>query len=131
MGLRNSIPAGNEHSGYDNILVDCNAESERDLLGDSGTTPGGITPLQFNYRIDEFFIGSFRPRLTPALGRKQHAVLSLRQHVVETQQGGGLQDYGGTLNACRVHEQGAQTDDDTLCGAHLGARLRPRLRMHS
>jgi hypothetical protein len=28
-----------------NILVDFNAEGQRDLLGDSGATPGGITPL--------------------------------------------------------------------------------------
>jgi len=60
------------------ILIAFNAESHRDLLGDSGTTPLGITPFQFNDCVDEFLIRSFRARLTPALGRKQHAVLSLR-----------------------------------------------------
>jgi hypothetical protein len=58
------------------ILVDGNAESQRDLLGDAGTTPGAITPFQFNDCVDEFFIRSFPARRTPALERKQYAVLS-------------------------------------------------------
>jgi hypothetical protein len=89
-------PVMNAQDTTNNILVDCNAESQGDLLGDSGTTPSGITPLQFNDCVDEFFIRSFRARLTPALERKQHAVLSLRQDVVEMQQSGRLQDDGGT-----------------------------------
>jgi hypothetical protein len=116
-------PVMNAQDTTNHILVDFNAKSQRDLLGDSGTTPGGITPLQFNYPIDEFFIRSFRASLTPALARKQHAALSFRQHVVEMQQRGRLQDDGGTQNACRVHEQGAQTGDDTLCGAQVGSTL--------
>jgi hypothetical protein len=55
----------------------------RAALGDAGTTPLGITPLQFNDCVDELVIRSFRARLTPAVGRKQLAVLSLRQHAVE------------------------------------------------
>ena len=113
----------NAQDTANHILVDRNAESQGDLLGDSGTTPGGITPLQFNDCVDEFFIRSFRARLTPVLGRKQQAVLSFRQHLVEMQESGRLQDDGGTQNSCRVHEKGAQTGDDTLCGAQLGSTL--------
>src|SRR5215467_8742790 len=113
----------NAQDTANNILVDCSAESQGDLLGDSGTTPGGITPLQFNDCVDEFFIRSFRARLTPVLGRKQHAVLSFRQQVVEMQESGWLQDDGGTQNACWVHEQGTQTGDNTLCGAQIGSTL--------
>jgi hypothetical protein len=105
------------------ILVDLNAESQRDLLGDSGTTPLGITAFQFNDCVDEFLIRSFRARLTPALGRKQHAVLSLPQHTVEMQQSGRLQDDCGTQNASRVHEKDAQAGDDTLGGAEVGSTL--------
>jgi hypothetical protein len=43
------------------ILVDGNAESQGDLLGDAGTTPVAITPFQFNDCVDEFFIRSFGP----------------------------------------------------------------------
>jgi hypothetical protein len=40
------------------------------------------------------------------------------------QQRGRLQDDGGTQNACRLHETGAQTDDDdTLGGAQVGSTL--------
>jgi hypothetical protein len=97
-----------------NILIDFNAESQGDLLGDSGTTPLGIMPFQINDCVDEFLIRSFRARLTPALGRKQHAVFSLRQHAVEMQQSGRLQDDCGTQNASRVRKKSAQTGDDTL-----------------
>ena len=106
-----------------NILVDFNAESQRDLLGDSGTTPLGITPFQFNDCVDEFLIRSFGARLMTALGRKQHAVFSLRQLAVEMQQSGRLQDDCGTYNADRVHKKDAQTGDDTLDGAEVGSTL--------
>jgi len=99
------------------------AQSQRDLLGDAGTTPVEIAPFQFNDCVDEFSLRSFRARRTPALARKQHAVLSFGQHVVEVQQRGWLQDDGGTQNACRAHEKGAQTGDETLCGAQVGSTL--------
>ena len=111
----------NAEDTANHILVDGNAESQGDLLGDAGTTPVGITPFEFNDCVDEFFMRSFRATRTPALARKQHAVLSFSQHLVEMQQRGWLQDDGGTQNACRVHEKGAQTGDDTLCGAQVGS----------
>ena len=80
-------------------------------------------PFQFNDCVDELFIRSFRTRLAPALARKQHAVLSFGKHVVQMQQRGRLQDDSGTENACRVHEKGAQTGDETLCGAQVGSTL--------
>ena len=79
-------PVMNAEDTANHILVDCNAESQGDLLGDAGTTPVGITPFQFNDCVDEFFMRSFWAGLTPTLRRKQHAVLSFRQHVVEMQQ---------------------------------------------
>ncbi len=36
----------------------------------------GITPFHFNDRVDEFLGRSFRARLSPTLGRKQHLILS-------------------------------------------------------
>jgi hypothetical protein len=82
-----------------------------------------ITTFQFNDCVDEFSIRPFRAGLTAALEGKQHAVLSFRQHMVEMQQRGRLQDDGGTQNACRVHEKGAQTGDDTLCSAQVGSTV--------
>jgi len=39
------------------------------------------------------------------------------------QQRGRLQDDGETQNACRVHEKGAQTGDETLSGPQVGSTL--------
>jgi hypothetical protein len=63
----------NAQDTTNNILVDFNAESQRDLLGDAGATPVGITPFQFNDCLEEFSLRSFRARLTPALEGKQHS----------------------------------------------------------
>jgi len=75
----------NAEDPANHILVDGNAESQGDLLGDAGTTPVAITPFPFNDGVDEFFLRSFRARRTPALAREQYAVLSFSQHVVEMQ----------------------------------------------
>src|SRR6516165_5257355 len=69
------------------VLVDVHAEGQRNLLGNSRTTPGRVTPFHFNDGIDQFFGRSLRTRSTSALRRKQHAVLSFRQQVMEMQQG--------------------------------------------
>ena len=53
-----------------NIPVDFNAASQRDLLGDAGATPVGITPFQFKDCVNEFLIRPFRARLAPALEGK-------------------------------------------------------------
>src|SRR5262245_50847593 len=88
------------------VLIDVGAEGERNLLGNSATTPSGIAPFHFNNRIDEFFGGSFRSRSSSAFGRKQHAVLSFRQHLVEMQQSRWPQNNGVPQNPCRKHEKG-------------------------
>ena len=116
-------PVMNAQDTANDILVDLDGESQRDLLGDSGTAPVGITPFHFNDGVDEFFLRSIRARPTPTLGRKQHAVLSSPQHVMEMQQSGRLQNDGGAENACRAHEKGAQTGDDTIRGAQIWRTL--------
>jgi hypothetical protein len=48
---------------------------------------------------------------------------SFHQHGVEMQQSGRLQNDGGAENACRAHEEGAQTGEDTIRGAQIGRTL--------
>src|SRR5215470_8500571 len=55
-------PVRNAEDTANHILVDGNAESQGDLLGDAGTTPVEITPFQFNDGVDELFMRSFRTR---------------------------------------------------------------------
>src|SRR5215471_3662595 len=61
------------------VPVDVHAEGQRNLLGNSRTTPGRVTSFNFNDGIDQFFGRSLRTRPSSALGRKQHAILSFRQ----------------------------------------------------
>jgi hypothetical protein len=106
-----------------NILIDVDSESQRDLLSDAGTTPAGIMTFHCNDGVDEVFLRSLRTRATPALVRKQHAVFSCLQHTVEVQQSGRLQNDGGTEEACPTHEKGTQTGDDPVGGAQLRRTL--------
>src|SRR5579863_4778181 len=50
-----------------NILVDVDAESQRDLLSDAGTTPAGIMTFHRNDGVNDVFLRSLRAGLTPVL----------------------------------------------------------------
>jgi hypothetical protein len=54
----------------DNILIDLHTENQRDLPGNAGTTPAGITPFHCHDGFDEVFVGSLRagPTAAPSLG---------------------------------------------------------------
>jgi hypothetical protein len=113
----------NAQNAANNILVDLDAESQRDLLSNAGAAPAGIAPFHCYNGVNEVFLRSLRTRPVPALGRKQQAVLSFPQHTVEMEQSGRLQNDGGTENACAAHEEGTQTADDPIGGAQVGGAL--------
>jgi hypothetical protein len=50
------------------VLVYLNSESQSDLLGDSGTTPCGITLLHLDDGFNEYLVGPLGSGPTPALG---------------------------------------------------------------
>jgi hypothetical protein len=109
----------NAQDTANNVLIDLDAESQYDLLSDAGTAPVGIAPFHCYDGVDEVFVRSLRARPTPALGRKQQAVLSFPEHAVQMEQSGRLQNDGGTENARPAHEKGAQTGDDPIGGAQV------------
>jgi hypothetical protein len=113
----------NAQETANDILVDLDAESQRNLLSDAGTAPVGIATFHGNDGVDEVFLRSLRARPTPALRRKHHAILSLLQHTVEMQQSGRLQNDGGTENAGPAHEEGTQAGDDPIGGMQVGCPL--------
>ena len=113
----------NAQDTANNILVDLDAESQRDLLSYAGRAPTGIAPFHGYDGVDDVFLWSLWAGATLVLGRKQHAVLSFPQRTVEMEQSGRLQNGGGTQNACRAHKQGAQAGDDTIRGAQVGRTL--------
>ena len=43
------------------------------------------------------------------------------------EQGGGLQNDGGTEDACRAHEKGEQTGGHAIRGAQVGRTLAPAI----
>ena len=105
------------------VFINLDAESQCDLLGNAGTAPVGITSFHCHDDIDEFFFRSLRAWPTRALGRKQHAVLSFPQHIVEMQQSCRPQNDGRTKKAGRAHEKGAQTGDNAIGRAQVGRTL--------
>src|SRR5215813_9046412 len=96
------------------VLVNVHAEGQRDLPGNSRTTPGRITSFHFHDGIDQFLGWPLRTRPTTALGRKQHAVLSFGEYVMEMQQRGWLQDNTAAQHTRWVHEKGAETGDHAI-----------------
>src|SRR6266851_737967 len=118
------IPAGNERSGYGEQYP-CRSRRRKPTrsAGQFGDSPSWDYAVSFNDGVDKLFLRSIRARPTLALGRKQHAVLSSAQHVMEMQQSGRLQNDGGAENARRAHEKGAQTGDDTIRRAQIGRTL--------
>jgi hypothetical protein len=50
-----------------NVFVNMDVERQGDVLGDSGTTPAGITLLHFDDRVNEFCARSFRAGLPKAI----------------------------------------------------------------
>ena len=109
------------------ILIDLDAESQRDLLGNARTAPTGIPPLHSHDGVDKFSVRSLRAGSTPALGRKQQAVLAFPQQAVQMEQRGGLQDDGGTEDACRAHEKGEQAGGEAIRGVQVGRTLAPTI----
>jgi hypothetical protein len=61
----------------DHILINKDAEGQGDLLGNTRTTPRGITLLHPHDGTDESRAWPFRSRLGPALGRKEQSVFRL------------------------------------------------------
>ena len=55
-------PVMNAQDSANNILVDLDAERQRDLLSNAGTAPVGIAPFRGNDGVDEVFLRSLRTR---------------------------------------------------------------------
>src|SRR5215510_8113572 len=63
-----SPESANAQDATDNIPVHVNAESQGDLRGNAGTTPGGVTLFHGNHGVDKLLGWSFRPWSTVASG---------------------------------------------------------------
>jgi len=67
------------------VLVDLNSESQCDLLGYSGTAPGGIALLHLDHRFNQIFAPSFWAGFAGAFRGEQQTVLTILNGMVEVQ----------------------------------------------
>ena len=89
-----------------------------------GQPQPGVPPFHCDDGFDEFLVRSLGAAgSTPTRTRKQRPVLWFLQQLVQVQQGGRPQADGGTQDACRAHEHGAQTGDDAIRGTQVGRTL--------
>ncbi len=113
----------NAQDAANNILVDLDAESQRDLLSNARTAPAGIAPFHYNNGVNEIFLRSLRTRRCLRSDENNKRYFRLLSTAVEMQQSGRLQNDGGTKSACPGHEKSAQAGDDTICSAQIGRTL--------
>lgn len=75
------------------ILVDLEAESEGDDVGNAWTAIAGIALLQLYDGRDEFPRWAFRPRSTVSFVAEQAAIFTFDQRTVKFEQSRWLDDY--------------------------------------
>jgi hypothetical protein len=80
----------NAQDTANHILVNLNAESQRDLLRNSWTSPGGIELFHLDDSFDKFSSRPFWTGLVPCTWRKKEAVFPFLQCLVEVQESGGF-----------------------------------------
>src|SRR5215831_15213364 len=110
------------------VLVDIDTEGQPDLLCNSRAAPRGVAPFHFNDGIDQFFFRAFRTRPTPGMGRKQLAILSFDEQVMEMEQSGGPQNKSRTAERVRDASEECTTlqssDPKPEDWEHASGRLR-------
>jgi hypothetical protein len=60
----------NAQDAADNILVDLDAEGQRDLLSNARTASAGVAPFHGYNRVNQAFLGPFGPGRCLRLGEK-------------------------------------------------------------
>src|SRR5215813_10078508 len=76
-------PVVKAQDSANDVLIDLDAKSQSNLLGDSRIAPAGIPPFHLHNSSDEFLTRSLRSRATPNLRPEQQAVLSVSQKIME------------------------------------------------
>jgi hypothetical protein len=103
----------------DHILINKDAESQCDLLGNPRTTPAWITLLHLKNDPNEFGARPFRAGLSSPLGRKEQSVLTLYQMSMEPKQCRWLQDNRGSDKPTRVNEEGIDACEKSINSAEV------------
>jgi hypothetical protein len=83
----------------------------------------GITPLHFNYCVDEFSVCSFRARLTPALGRKQQGYFRCAKMRWRSSSVEGFKTIAQRKTRAGFMKRTHKPANETLGGAEVGSAI--------
>src|SRR6266566_7548690 len=119
-GPRRPVPVGSDGRGsFEPRLCRWGWRKPGQSAERCATAPGGIALLHLDDGINEFSTGSSGPGPPPLLGRKEAAILSVPQGLVEAQESRRFQNDGGTDQAGRPHQQSAPTGDEAVGKAEM------------
>src|SRR6266403_2689910 len=88
----------------DDVFVDIDAESVRNLLCDAGTANAGVAAFELDDRVDEFLRRSLRAGAPMTSRREEPPIFAFLECLVESQQGSRLQDDRELRNSTWRHE---------------------------
>src|SRR5689334_10591215 len=108
-----------EHTAY-NILVNLNAESQRDLLRDSRAAPSRITPLHFEDCLNQFFLRSLPARFASLLWREQKAIFSGDQNIMEMKKRRRFYNDCRANNTCGSDQKRTDSSDEPIQCTQIG-----------
>ncbi len=76
----------------DDVFVDIDAESVRNLLCDAGTANAGVAAFELDDRLDEFLRRSLRAGAPMTSRREEPPIFAFLERRMESEQGSGLQN---------------------------------------
>src|SRR5438128_921413 len=89
----------------DNVFVDIDAESVRNLLCDAGTANTGVAAFELDDRVDEFLRRSLRAGAPMTSRREKPPIFAFLERRMESEQGSGFQDDRKLRDSSWRHEQ--------------------------
>src|SRR5215470_6474794 len=113
------------------IFINRDAESQGDLLGNSGGAPVRIPPFHFDNGADEFFLRPLWARPKSTLRREQHAVLALPQQLWKYSRVEGFNPIAEPTRRAGRMNRAHKPVMIRSAARSLGARLRPRFKISS
>ncbi len=93
------------------ILINRCSESQIDLLGDLGTSPGRIALFHLHDSVDQVCRWAFGPWLCSLLWREQQSVLSLNHGAMKTQKCRGFERDRNATKPSRPNPKRAKASD--------------------
>jgi len=103
----------------DDVLIELDPKSVRQLLRDSRTTKAWVALFEFDDRADQFNCRPLWPWLALAGPGIEPPVLAPLERRMKTEQGGRLDDHGAAQNPLRVQKQRPKPQQHPLVGVEV------------